>query len=163
MFSCYNLENEDGGAVGMKRVLALMLVMLMALAVPASASSSQVKQVLSVAMEQLGAPYALKSDAPKSFNCLSFVAYCFNQVVPGSITTSGVASEYTKVSSLSKLKAGDIVVFKSTRQLRGVLGYHFAIYAGKGYIIHAANLTDGVIVSKLKAYKKRFVGAVRIL
>ena len=114
----------------MKKAIALTLVILMVLATPAMASSTQVKQVLSVAKEQLGAPYALKSDAPKSFNCLSFVAYCFNQVVPGAITESGVKAEYEKITSTSKLKAGDILIFKSTRQLRGVLGYHFAIYAG---------------------------------
>lgn len=147
----------------MKRALALTMVILVVLAMPAMASSAQVKQVLSVAKEQFGAPYALKSDAPKSFNCLSFVAYCFNQVIPGAITESGVKAEYEKITSTSKLKAGDILIFKSTRQLRGVLGYHFAIYVGKGYIIHAANLTDGVTMSKLKEYKKRFVSAVRIL
>ncbi|MBQ3268614.1 MAG: C40 family peptidase [Clostridia bacterium] len=147
----------------MKRAAALTLAIVMILATPALASSAQARQVLSVAREQLGAPYALKSDAPNSFNCLSFVAYCFNQVVPGAITGDGVKAEYEKISAVSKLKAGDIIIFRSARQLRGVKGCHFAIYAGKGYIIHAANPTDGVTVSKLKDYKKRFLGAVRIL
>lgn len=147
----------------MKRFAACLLIMTMVLTVPAFASSSQAKQVVSVAASQLGAPYALDSDAPNSFNCYSFVRYCINQVIPGAISSGGVQTEYKKVSSISKLKAGDIVVFKSSRQLRGILGYHYGIYAGKGYIIHAANLTDGVTVSKMANYKKRFVGAVRIV
>ncbi len=147
----------------MKRAAAFILVIVMALAMPAAASSSRAKQVLDVAREQIGAPYALKSDAPNSFNCLSFVAYCFNQVVPGTITRGGVKVEYEKIDAMSKLKAGDIVIFRSTNKLRSVKGYHFAIYAGKGRIIHAANPIDGVTVSKLKAYRKRFIGAVRIL
>ncbi len=147
----------------MKRAAAFMLVIVMALAMPATASSSQAGQVLAVAREQLGAPYALKSDAPNSFNCFSFVAYCFNQVVPGTITRDGVKADYERIDAISKLKTGDIVIFKSARQLRGFKGYHFAIYAGKGRIIHAANPTDGVTVSKLKNYKKRFLGALRIL
>lgn len=146
----------------MKRTLALILAVLMALATHALASSVPAKQVLSVAKKHIGAPYKVDSDSPKSFNCFSFVAYCFNEVEPGTITSGGINASYERIKSASKLKAGDIVVFKSNRKLKGILGYHYAIYAGKGYIIHAANKTDGVTVSRFKDYKKRFVGAVRI-
>lgn len=147
----------------MKRKIALVLALLLALTTPAIASSSQAKKVISVAMKQIGAPYKLESDSPNSFNCFTFVAYCFNEVEPGTITSGGISGHYDKIKSASKLKAGDIVIFKSTRKLKGILGYHFAIYAGDGYIIHAANKADGVTVSRLKDYRKRFVGAVRIL
>ena len=151
------------GAIEMKRTLALILAILVAFATPAVAASSQAKKVLSVAKKQIGAPYKLDSDSPKSFNCFSFVAYCFNEVEPGTITSSGINGPYDTITSASKLKPGDIVVFKSNRKLKGIMGYHYAIYAGKGYIIHAANKADGVTVSRLKDFKKRFVGAVRIL
>ena len=147
----------------MKRTIALALALLLALTASAIADSSQAKQVLSVAVKQIGAPYKLDSDSPNSFNCFTFVAYCFNAVAPGTITSSGISGPYDKIESASKLKSGDIVVFKSNRKLKGILGYHFAIYAGNGYIIHAANKADGVTVSRLKDYKKRFIGAVRIL
>ena len=151
------------GAIEMKRTLALILAILMALAAPAVAASSQAKKVLSVAKKQIGAPYKLDADSPKSFNCFSFVAYCFNEVSPGTITSSGINGPYDTVTSASKLKAGDIVIFRSNRKLKGIMGYHYAIYAGKGYIIHAANKTDGVTVNRFKDFRKRFVGAVRIL
>lgn len=146
----------------MKRTVALALLLAMAVATPALAASLEVEQVISVAMEQLGAPYELKSDVPNSFNCFSFVVYCINQAVPGKISSAGIDGGYKTVKSIHKLKAGDIVCFKSTNKLKGILGYHFGIYAGKGYFIHAANKDDGVTVSKVKDYKKRFVGAIRL-
>lgn len=146
----------------MKRIIALVLLIAMATAAPALASSSQVKQVISIAMDQLGAPYELLSDAPNSFNCFSFVAYCVNQVVPGKISTKSIDGDYSKIKSIKSLAAGDIICFKSSKKLKGILGYHFGIYVGKGYFIHAANKDDGVTVSKISDYKKRFLGAVRV-
>lgn len=146
----------------MKRTIAVVLLIAMAMAVPALAASSQAAQVVAVAMKRVGASYALNSNPPKTFNCFSFVEYCVNQVVPDKITAMGIDGGYTKVKSIQKLKVGDIVCFKSSSRLKGVLGYHYGIYAGKGYFIHAANKSDGVIVSKVKDYKKRFVGAIRV-
>ena len=146
----------------MKRTIALVLLIAMVTTVPAMASKSQVKQVISVAMGQLGAPYELKSDAPKSFNCFSFVAYCVNKVVPGKITTKSIGGEHKRIKSIKSLKAGDIVCFKRSSKLKGILGYHYGIYVGNGYFIHAANKHDGVIVSKINDYKKRYIGAVRV-
>ena len=147
----------------MKRTIACVLLLILALSVPAMAAPSQAEKVVSVAMEQVGAPYKLHSNAPKSFNCVTFVAYCFNKVAPGTISSDGISVSYKKVSSIRSLKPGDIVGFKSTKRLKGIMGYHFGIYVGKGYFVHAANKTDGVIVSQLKDFKKRFAGAVRIL
>ena len=146
----------------MKRTIALVLLIAIATAVPALAASSEAIQVISVAMEQLGAPYELQSDAPNSFNCLTFVIYCVNQVAPGKLSEKGIDGDYSIVKSVKKLKAGDIVCFKSSNKLKGILGFHFGLYAGKGYFIHAANWDEGVTVSKVNKYKKRFVGAIRV-
>ena len=146
----------------MRRTIALVLLIALAAATPALAAPSRAKQAISVAMEQLGAPYELKSDAPNSFNCFSFVAYCVNQVVPGKISEKRIDGKYSIVKSIQKLKTGDIVCFKSSSKLKGVLGFHYGLYAGKGYFIHAANRDEGVKVSKINSYKKRFVGAIRV-
>ena len=146
----------------MKRTIAFILLFLMLFTMPGMAASYQVEQVLAIAANQLGAPYELRSNAPESFNCVSFVAYCFNQVAPGTITLDGIDADFKKVSSISDLKPGDVVGFRSSKKLKGIRGYHFGIYIGKGYFIHAANKAEGVIVSKLKDYKKRFMGAVRV-
>ena len=122
-YQCIRTVEAYEGAIEMKRTLALILAILMALAAPA-VGSSQAKKVLSVAKKQIGAPYKLDADSPKSFNCFSFVAYCFNEVSPGTITSSGINGPYDTVTSASKLKAGDIVIFRSNRKLKGIMGYH---------------------------------------
>lgn len=127
------------------------------------AASTQVHQVLAIAKENLGAPYRVHSRPPKSFNCFTFVKYCFNQVVPGKISNTGVNGTYTTIKSTHALKAGDILFFKRTGKQKGIRGYHYGIYQGRGYFIHAAEGKEGVRISKLKAYKKRFVGALRVL
>ena len=143
-------------------VALLMALMLTMFARPASADSP-VEQVISVARDQLGKPYALFSDAPRSFNCVSFVAYCFNQVADGTISLDGISGDYKKIKSTKHLKTGDILCFKSATRKKGVLSHHYGIYLGKGYFIHASNADKCVTISKLKSYKKRFTGAVRIL
>ncbi len=145
-----------------EREIALFLLLALVCSMPAMAESSRVEQLLSVAVEQLDAPYELFSDAPNSFNCLTFVIYCFNQVASGKISVQGIDGDYEKISSIRNVQPGDIVCFKSSSRLKGVLGYHFGIYVAKGYFIHASSEAGKVTVSKLKNYKKRFVGAVRI-
>lgn len=146
----------------MKRSIALVLLFALLFSMPAMASSSQVEKVLAVAMKQLGAPYELLSDAPKSFNCVSFVMYCFNQVESGTISQDGIKGDYTKITSTKHLKPGDIVCFEGSSGQKGILGSHYGIYAGKGCFIHASNRDGMVTASKFKDYKKRFVGAIRI-
>ena len=146
-----------------RKALTLALVLALALSAPAAAASSRVGQVLSVAVNQLGTPYELASHAPDSFNCLTFVMYCFNQADYGGITESGIQGKYRRIRSARSLKPGDIVCFRNTKKEIGILGYHFGIYLGKGYFIHASSGAGKVLASKLKDYKKRFLGAVRLL
>ena len=144
----------------MKRLIAVLLILL--LATPAMAASSKKDMILSVATEQIGKPYELYSDAPNSFNCVTFVAYCFNAVAPGTVSENGVNRAYDKITSKQDLKVGDILCFKTSSDQKGILGYHFGIYLGKGCFIHASNSAGEVTMSALKNYKHRFVGALRI-
>lgn len=144
----------------MKRLIAVLLILL--LATPAMAASSKKEQIISVATEQIGKPYKLYSDAPNSFNCVTFVAYCFNAVAPGTVSQSGVKGSYDKIASKEDLKAGDILCFKTSSNQKGILGYHFGIYLGKGYFIHASSSAGEVTMCALKNYKNRFVGALRV-
>lgn len=145
----------------MKRFVCCLLLISILFSNVALASSSKIDKVLSIAVKQIGTPYEFVSNVPKSFNCFSFVAYCFNKVQSGIISQSGVSGNYKKISLVKDVKVGDILVFKSSSFLSGIMGYHFGIYLGHGYFIHA-NKNDGVTVSKLKLYKKRFVGAIRV-
>lgn len=148
--------------VSVKRITALALLLILLSAIPATAASMRGVQVVSVAMKQVGKPYALHSDVPNSFNCATFVAYCCNQVSSGAVTKSGIGGKPKKITSVKKLEAGDIVCFKTSGSERGILSYHFGIYMGKGFFIHASNSANEVIVSKMKDYSGRYLGAMRV-
>ena len=141
-----------------RKTLAIALVLAMIFATPALAASSQAKQVVSVALKQLGKPYALYPNSPSRFTCVSLVRYCYNQVSSGKITRGGA----DRITSLSKLGLGDIVCFKASGNEGGIPGCHFGIYVGKGYFIHASSSANKVIMSKVKNYSGRFVGALRV-
>ena len=166
---CYNTVELKRGAdktgpragvmnMRFRKTLAIALVLAMIFATPALAASSQAKQVVSVALKQLGKPYALYPNSPSSFNCVSLVRYCYNQVSSGKITRGGA----DRITSLSKLGLGDIVCFKASGNEGGIPGCHFGIYVGKGYFIHASSSANKVIMSKVKNYSGRFVGALRV-
>lgn len=145
-----------------KRSIALALILLIIFTTPAMAVQSRASRVLTVAVSQLGKPYALISSTPDSFNCASFVSYCFNAADSGSITRNGIRGKCRKVSSMKKMKAGDIVCFRTSGSEMGILSYHFGIYMGKGRFIHASNSAGRVIISKMKSYSGRFLGALRL-
>lgn len=147
----------------MKRTVAFILLLTLILTMPAAAATSpKVKQVLAVAKRQLGTPYALFSNAPRSFNCATFVAYCYNKVARGTITQNGIAVKYKKIKSIKNLKSGDILCFKLANRQKGLLSRHYGIYIGQNRFVHASNVDKKVTVSSLSAYKKRFIGAMRI-
>lgn len=145
-----------------KRSMALALILMMLFSMPAMAATARARQAVAVALKQVGKPYQLHSDAPNSFNCATLVAYCCNQVSGRMFTKSGIAGQHKRISSMSKLEAGDVVCFKTSGSERGVLSYHFGLYMGKGYFVHASNSADKVIVSKMKDYAGRFLGGLRV-
>lgn len=152
------------GILEMKKVkiLAISLLLILVVSISALADSAQVEQLLYVAVEQLETPYELFSSAPDSFNCMTFIIYCFNQVASDTITINGIEGGYQKITSMRNVIPGNIVCFKGSNKLKGILGYHFGIYIGKGYFIHASNSVGKVTASKLEKYRKRFIGAVRL-
>ena len=145
-----------------RRTFAIILLLILTVTLSAAADAPQVKQLISVAIEQLDAPYELFSSPPDSFNCLTLVTYCFNQVADGTFSAKGVEGGYEKITSIKDVEPGDIVCFKSSSRMKGILGYHFGVYVGRGYFIHASNSAGKVTADKLTQYKKRFLGAVRI-
>lgn len=144
------------------RIIALALVIALISATPAMALSAKGLQAVSVALRQVGKPYKLKSDAPNSFNCATLVGYCLNRVDSGKVTRNGIQGGYTKIGAMKLLDIGDVLCFKTTGSEIGILSYHFGIYMGKGYFVHASNSANKVIVSKVKDYAGRFLGAIRV-
>jgi hypothetical protein len=108
---------------------------------PASAYGSD---VVSIAYSLLGSPYIGGSNGPYGFDCSGFVQYVYSQVGV-SVTRSTWSQIGDGVGvSLADAQPGDILVW-------GYSGYptHSALYVGNGMMIHAANPSEGVILSSI--------------
>lgn len=162
----YSAENASGKReydMKLKRICAVLLLIAIVASTPALASQAQVNKLLSIAKKNVGKPYKLSSHAPSSFNCLSFVMYCYNKVQGGTISKNGIRKAYKRVGSIGSLKPGDLVRFKiGNNKTFKMLNYHYGIYTGKGYFVSASRTAGRVIVSKVRSYNGRFLGGYRI-
>ena len=146
-----------------KRIFAFILIIALLSSVPALAASDRAKQVAMNAVRQLGKPYKLLSDPPDSFNCSTLVTYCCNKVKSNVISIKGVNGSYKKIRSMSKLQIGDIVGYRiASGRTPQIMNYHFGIYCGKGYFIHASQNSRKVICSKVRSYRGKYLGAIRL-
>jgi peptidoglycan hydrolase-like protein with peptidoglycan-binding domain len=122
-----------------------------------SSNSASVSALLEVARSKVGSPYVYGSKGPNSFDCSGFVYYCLNSIGVNQsyITSSGWRNvgKYQKVSSLSNVKAGDIIV------VRG----HVGIAAGNGMVIDASSSSGKIVKRELGSWwQSRFIVAWRI-
>ena len=122
------------------------------------AEGASVDRFIEVAKSKLGCPYRTAGKGPDKFDCSGFVYYCLNQAgVRQSYLTSAAwhkVTKYQKISSLSDLKRGDIIVFKG----------HVAIALGDGTMIHAGSSEGKVYISSYntKYWKNCFYEAYRV-
>ncbi len=119
--------------------------------------SGSVSELLRVAKSKVGYPYVLGAKGPKSFDCSGFIYWCLNEVgvKQSYLTSSGWrnVSKYKKITSLSNVKAGDIIV------VRG----HVGIAAGNGMVIDASSSSGKIVYRELSSWwSNRFIVAWRI-
>lgn len=119
--------------------------------------SGSVSALISVAKSKVGSPYVLGAKGPNSFDCSGFIYYCLNQVgVKQSYLTSygwRNVGKYKRVSRLSDVRAGDIIV---------VTG-HVGIAAGNGMVIDASSSSGKIVYRALNSWwSSRFIVAWRI-
>ena len=130
-------------------------------------NSQKLEYVIYVAQNQLGKSYSTNPSSPKTFDCAGLVKYCYKQAnisVESSAYGQGYDDSYTKISSTSDLKRGDMVCF-NTVSSDSDLSDHTGIYIGSGKFIHASSAAGKVIVSDLSSgyYSTTFSWGLRIL
>jgi len=114
---------------------------------PANSSGNN---IVSLAYSLIGSRYASGGNSPAGFDCSGFVQYVYAQ---NGISVSRSASTQIHdgvAVSLSDAKPGDIL---SWGYSNGVVT-HSAIYVGNGMMIHAANYSQGVILSNVAAWQR---------
>lgn len=109
---------------------------------PAS-NSKGVAKLIELAESKIGCKYVRGAKGPNTFDCSGFVYWCLkNAGVNASYMTSGQwakTSKYQRISSMSSLQKGDILVFSGD----GATG-HVGIYIGSGKMIDASS-SAGVV------------------
>lgn len=109
-------------------------------------ASGGASSLIAVASSKLGAPYVWGAKGPNSFDCSGFVYWCLNQVGvrQSYITSSGWRNvgKYTKITSFSNLRAGDIIVVSG----------HVGIVAGGGTVIDASSGNGKVVHRSLSSW-----------
>ena len=97
------------------------------------------ERLIDVAESKLGCKYVRGAKGPNSFDCSGFVYWCLNQAgVKQSYMTSIAwrsCTKYKKITSMSDIKRGDILVFSDTSMATG----HVGIYLGSGKMIDASS------------------------
>lgn len=115
-------------------------------AAKASSSSGRIDKMISIAAKQVGKTYVLGKSGPTQFDCSGLVYYCLRQVgvYTRRLNAAGFSrtSSWTKITSMSALKRGDLIFFKSDDSSR--VG-HVGIYIGSGTMIDASSANGKVM------------------
>lgn len=130
-------------------------------------NSEKIEYIIDVAESLKGKPYSSNANPPSSFDCSRYVKYCFGKAkisLSASSKSQGYDSKYDRITSISKLKRGDVVVF-NTNSTDDDLSDHTGIYLGSGKFIHASSAAGKVVVSSLSSgyYERNFSWGLRII
>ena len=130
-------------------------------AVVSSRSKATIPQdkVVTVATNQLGAPYRYGGSKPGGFDCSGLVEYSYAKaglVVP---RTSFEQYRAAQPVDISDARPGDLLFFRYDRRIS-----HVAIYLGEGRFIHAPSTGKLVSVASLRDphYQAHFARAGKI-
>lgn len=120
-------------------------------------ASGGASNLIAIASSKLGSPYVWGAKGPNSFDCSGFIYWCLNQagVRQSYLTSSGWRNvgKYTRISSFSNLRAGDIVVVSG----------HVGIVAGGGTVIDASSSHGRVVHRSLSSWwQNKFIVGWRI-
>ncbi len=108
-------------------------------------SGGSLNTFIEAARSKLGSRYVRGGKGPNTFDCSGFVYWCLRQagVSQKYLTSSGWRSTgYRKVSSLSSLQKGDVIVFKGHVAIAMGDGTMIDASSGQGQVVHRSCLGD---------------------
>ena len=119
-----------------------------------------------VAQSNLGKPYVYGATGTSSFDCSGLTQYSFKKAginLKRTAYSQGYDTTYTKISSISDLKRGDLIFFNTISDSDQC--DHVGIYLGGKCFIHASSGGHKVVVSSVASgyYNRVFSWGRRIL
>ncbi|MBR1559657.1 MAG: C40 family peptidase [Clostridia bacterium] len=129
-------------------------------------NAQKLEYVIYVAQSNLGKPYVYGATGTSSFDCSGLTQYSFKKAgvnLKRTAYSQGYDSAYTKISSISSLKRGDLIFFNTISD--SDLCDHVGIYLGGNCFIHASSGGHKVVVSSVASgyYNRVFSWGRRIL
>ena len=121
-------------------------------------------KVVRYAKRFLGTRYVWGASNGRAFDCSGFTSYVMRhakgKVIP---RVSRRQAYYGQYVSRSRLRAGDLVFFDTSRRRRGYVN-HVGIYIGNNYFIHASSAKHRVVITSLNKpfYRQRFMWGRRV-
>lgn len=130
-----------------------------------SALSGGHPEVVDIALQYLGVPYAWGGASPSGFDCSGLMQYCYRQVgvsLPRTSQSQYNAGQHIERDRLDLLRPGDLVFFGTDGDPGQV--HHVGMYVGDGNYVHAPYTGTVVRVDSLSARitsRGDYVGASR--
>ena len=123
-----------------------------------SVGAGTADQAVSIALQQVGAPYRYGGSSPAGFDCSGLVHYSYSKAgksVPR--TTSTLWSSIRPVAT-NQLQKGDVLFFRISGKMS-----HVGMYIGGGRFVHAPSSGKVVAVASLGSdfYSDAFIRAGR--
>ncbi len=114
-------------------------------------------EIVNLACSFLNVPYRYGGMSDSGIDCSGLTKIVFNQL---GISLPRRASKQFKLGlSVEELQPGDLLFFAR----KGDIPSHVGIYIGEGRFVHASSGREKkVIITELKKYTQRFIGAKRI-
>lgn len=132
-------------------------------------ANATIERVVAIAVAQYGKPYVYAEEGPDSYDCTGLMWYAFSKGAGIYLKRTGYEqgydSRYTRITSVSELKRGDIVVFNTIEDGEDDLSDHTGLYLGGGLFIHSSSGAGKVIVSDVTSgyYNRKFSWGLRII
>ena len=132
-------------------------------------AGATLEKVIAIAVAQYGKPYVYAEEGPDSYDCTGLMWYAFSKGAGVYLKRTGYEqgydSRYPRITSVSGLKRGDIVVFDTIEDGENDLSDHTGLYLGGGLFIHSSSGAGKVIVSDLSSgyYNRKFSWGLRII
>lgn len=116
-----------------------------------SSRQSRIDKVLDYARSNVGGAYVWGGSSFRATDCSGLVMLSYGQIGVSLPHMASSQAGYGTSVSYGELQEGDLVFF-GYGSISSI--YHVAIYSGNGRIIHAANTSDGIIISDLASFSK---------
>ena len=134
---------------------------------PANTSNKRgVEKLIAIAESRIGCPYSGGAKGPNKFDCSGFVYWCMKQAgFSGGYMTSitwRTTKRYPRITSMSQIQRGDVLVFKGNSMATGHVGF----YLGSGKMIDASSGAGQVRITNTilsgSYWRNHFLMAYRI-